>query len=139
MREFPTQQLSEVAEIRASNVDKKTNPGEQAVCLCNYMDVYSNDYIVAGLPFMEATATIDEIHRFKVEKGDVLMTKDSESPDDIGIPTVVIDEIKGLVCGYHIALIKPDKSVLDPVYLAKQLASSSAEKRYSRLVSCHVN
>ena len=30
--------LSDVADIRFSNVDKKTIPGEQPVRLCNYMD-----------------------------------------------------------------------------------------------------
>jgi hypothetical protein len=50
--------------VRISNVDKKTVPGKRRVLLCNYMDVYSNDYIRAELPFMEATATPAEIERF---------------------------------------------------------------------------
>jgi type I restriction enzyme S subunit len=110
-----------LADIRVSNVDKKAVAGEMQVRLCNYMDVYGNDYIRADLPFMEATATPAEIERFGVRPGDVMITKDSETPDDIGIPAVVTDEVENLVCGYHLAQLRPREAVVDPTYLAKQL------------------
>ena len=116
--------LSELADIRVSNVDKKTTAGEAPVFLCNYMDVYSSDYIRASHAFMEATASAAEISRFKVDKGDVLLTKDSETPDDIGIPAVVVDDVEKLVCGYHLALIKPQKNLIDSTYLCKWLGSN---------------
>lgn len=121
MSDWKVVPLRDVADIRVSNVDKRTLHSELPVRLCNYMDVYSNDYIRRDLPFMEATATAAEIQRFGVAKGDVLITKDSETPDDIGIPAVVTDEIDNLVCGYHLAQIRPIQSVVEPVYLAKQL------------------
>lgn len=122
MSEWRVAQLADIADIRVSNVDKKSTPGETPVRLCNYMDVYVNDYIHGDLPFMAATATSAEIQRFGVQQGDVLITKDSETPDDIGIPAVVTDQIEGLVCGYHLAQIRPDRRCVDPAYLAKQLA-----------------
>ena len=36
-------QLSDIASITPSNVDKKIRPNEIYIKLCNYMDVYSND------------------------------------------------------------------------------------------------
>jgi type I restriction enzyme S subunit len=127
--------LADVADIRFSNVDKKSIPGEPHVRLCNYMDVYANDYIAADIPFMEATASHAEIERFRVEEGDVMLTKDSESPEDIGIPAVVIEDIPALVCGYHLALIKPRKDKIDPFYLAKQLGSKQTATYFSRLAN----
>lgn len=116
--------LSSIAEIRFSNVDKKTIKGEIPVRLCNYMDVYANGgYITQNLPFMDATATDAEIARFGVSKGDVLLTKDSETPDDIGISAVVLDEIPDLICGYHLALLKPNLNKINPGYLNKQLST----------------
>jgi type I restriction enzyme S subunit len=122
MPDWRTVQLHEVADIRVSNVDKKAVAGELPVKLCNYMDVYGNDYIRADLPFMEATSTAAEIERFGVRRGDVMITKDSETPDDIGIPSVVLDDIEGLVCGYHLAQLRPREAVVDPTYLSKQLS-----------------
>ena len=135
MRDWRTEPLERIAEIRSSNVDKKTNPGEEPVRLCNYMDVYSGEYITENIEFMEATATPAEIQRFGIERGDVMITKDSETPDDIGIPAVVVDDIPKLVCGYHVALIKPNRTEVDPIYLAKQLGLSDTARYYGRLAN----
>lgn len=118
-REVP---LASVADIRFSGVNKISQPGEEPVRLCNYTDVYNNDYVNAGMDFMRATATWSEIERFGLQVGDVIITKDSETPDDIGIPTVVDTTATDLVCGYHLALLRPNQEEVDPTFLAKQLA-----------------
>ena len=132
MSEWRSVPLRELADIRVSNVDKKTTAGESSVRLCNYMDVYSNDYIRADLPFMEASASSAEIAKFKVQRGDVLITKDSETPDDIGVPAVVVEEVGDLVCGYHLALIKPKRDLVDPVFLMKQLSTAVTASYFAR-------
>jgi len=135
MSEWRTEPLERVAEIRFSNVDKKSNPGEEPVRLCNYMDVYSREYITEDIEFMEATATAAEIRRFGIERGDVMITKDSETPDDIGISAVAVDDIPNLVCGYHVALIKPKRDEVDSIYLAKQLALTETARYFGRLTN----
>ena len=121
---WPTRKLRDIADIRVSNVDKKSHTAETPVRLCNYMDVYANEYITNEIDFMRASASPAEIERFSLQRGDVIITKDSETPDDIGVPAVVSDEIGGLVCGYHLCLIRPNDGALNSVYLAKQLATS---------------
>ena len=70
--------------IRFSNVDKKSYEGQLDVRLYNYVDVYYNDFITDELDLMGlATASEAEISKFKLKKGDVTITKDSESWDDI--------------------------------------------------------
>jgi type I restriction enzyme S subunit len=102
-----TKKLKFLATVQPSNVDKKTVEGEEPVILCNYTDVYKNDYIDRRLEFMQASATKAEIEKFKVEIGDVIVTKDSETPDDIAVPACVAEEVEGLICGYHLTQIKP--------------------------------
>jgi len=99
--------LRSVAEYVVSNVDKVPVDGEQRVQLCNYSDVYNNEFIDLRLEFMWSTATTDEIRKFGLVVGDVIITKDSESWDDIGIPALVCEAAANLVCGYHLALIRP--------------------------------
>ena len=123
--------LREVADIQVSNVDKKFYRAETPVRLCNYMDVYANDYITNAIEFMQASASTAEVQRFSLQRGDVIITKDSETPDDIGVPAVISGDIEGLVCGYHLCLIRPNKCVLDSIYLAKQLASSNVTKYFA--------
>ena len=124
--------LEAVAEIRSSNVDKKPRPGEEPIRLCNYMDVYASEYITKDVDFMEATATPSELSRFRINSGDVMITKDSETPDDIGVAAVATDEISRLVCGYHLALIKPNRDEVDPIYLAKQLSCVEVSRYFGR-------
>jgi len=127
---WPTSKLRDVAEVRVSNVDKKSYATERPIKLCNYMDVYANDYVTSALDFMPATASPSEIERFALHAGDVIITKDSETPDDIGVPAVIVEDIDGLVCGYHLALIRPKPS-MHPTFLAKQLASAPAIKYFA--------
>ena len=91
--------LKEVSTVIPSNIDKLTVEGELPVSLCNYVDVYRNDRITAAIEFMQATATKDQIKRLGLAIGDVVVTKDSESPWDIAVPTVIAEEIEFLVCG----------------------------------------
>lgn len=128
---WPTKKLKDLADIRVSNVDKKVQANEKAVKLCNYMDVYSNEYISSRIQFMEGSASTAEIERFGLKCGDVIITKDSETPDDIGIPTVIVEAIDDLVCGYHLALIRPNTDQLDPIYLAKQLSTSHVARYFA--------
>ena len=122
--DWATSQLRDLADVRVSNVDKKSCAAERPIRLCNYMDVYANDYLTSALlDFMPATASPSEIERFALRAGDVVITKDSETPDEIGVPAVIVDDIDGLVCGYHLALIRP-KANVHPTFLAKQLAST---------------
>src|SRR4051794_11877374 len=101
--------LFQVADAWTSNVDKHMVAGQPRVRLCNYVDVYKNDSIVNSLDFMAATATRDQIKRFRIRAGDTLITKDSETADDIGVPAFVEYEADDLICGYHLAIIRPDQ------------------------------
>ncbi len=89
-----------------SNVDKKSEPDELPVRLCNYTDVYKNDTIRADMDFMEATASPAQIKKFGLKVGDVIITKDSEDASDIAVPAYVAETADDLVCGYHLAIIR---------------------------------
>ena len=123
--------LSELADVRVSNVDKKIDRVEKSIKLCNYMDVYPNEYVTASIDFMAATASKSEISRFGIQAGDVIITKDSETPDDIGVSSVVTETIDSLVCGYHLALIRLRNADVDPTYLAKQISSAPVSRYYT--------
>ncbi|ADL42113.1 restriction modification system DNA specificity domain [Caldicellulosiruptor obsidiansis OB47] len=119
--EWKVVKLKDVADIRLSNVDKKTDLKGKIIQLCNYLEVYQNDYIIKGMNFMHASATNNEIKKFKISKGDVIITKDSEEYNDIAKPAYVRDEIENLICGYHLALIKPLNNI-NGLFLSKVLS-----------------
>ena len=106
--------LRTVAEMRVSNVDKHTKEEEFPVRLCNYVDVYKNDRITQGIAFMSATASRDEIEKFRLNRNDVVITKDSEAWDDIGVPSLVTEPADDLISGYHLAIIRPKENTYGP-------------------------
>lgn len=122
--------LKRVAEIRFSTVDKRSAEGQVPVRLCNYTDVYYNDRIRDDMAFMDATASPEEIRKFALQAGDVLLTKDSETADDIGVSALVQDDLPGVVCGYHLALLRPRPPV-DGRFLRWALASTTARQQFS--------
>jgi type I restriction enzyme S subunit len=117
--------LRSVAEYAVSNVDKIPSDDELPVRLCNYMDVYNNEAIHLGMEFMAGTATQAEIDKFHLLADDVVITKDSESWDDIAIPALVTETADDFVCGYHLAMIRPDPEKLDGAFLFRCLQSKT--------------
>lgn len=61
--------LRNVVRYRNSNVDKKMVEGAQRVRLCNYTDVYYGGYLDSSETFMEATASDEEVRRFRLRDG----------------------------------------------------------------------
>ena len=104
---WDVKKLKFFASVQPSNVDKKSKDGEQPVRLCNYTDVYYNDKVDESLEYMAATATAEQIEKFTLKAGDTIITKDSEDPTDIAIPTYVPNDLPGVVCGYHLGMIRP--------------------------------
>ena len=109
---WEVKRLKTLATVQLSNVDKKSVEGEEPVRLCNYTDVYYNEYITSELEFMAATATREQVRRFALRAGDVLITKDSESWTDIAVPAVVSEDLPDVLCGYHLAHIRPRDGVV---------------------------
>lgn len=130
---MPLVAIEDVSTTTVSYVDKKTKDGERDVLLCNYTDVYYNRFIHSGIEFMSATATEREISRSSLQRGDVIITKDSEEQDDIGVPALVEDDIPGLVCGYHLAIIRPHEDVLNSRYLLYTLTTDPVKEQFHRI------
>ena len=124
--------LSDVAKVEISSVDKKTKENETPVKLCNFTDVYHNWAITREMTssFMEASANTKEIKKFTIKKGQVAFTKDSETRDDIGIPTYIADNFDNVLLGYHCALITPDETKLCGKYLNAFMHSAYIQRYF---------
>ena len=98
--ELKKYKLADIAKIEISGVDKKTIEGEIPVRLCNFVDVYHNWAITKDKAehFMLASAKQAEINKCSIAKGQVAITKDSETRDDIGIATYFADGGCNLNC-----------------------------------------
>jgi type I restriction enzyme, S subunit len=127
--------INEIAKLSFSSVDKKSVEGEKSVRLCNYMDVFYNRRIREGMPFMNSTASDSDIRKFTLNKGDVVLTKDSETPEEIAFAAVIDEEIDNLVCGYHLAVLHPDKTKITGEYLMSAINFHPNHHQFVRLAN----
>lgn len=130
--------LGDIANVDISGIDKKTRNGEAPVKLCNFVDVYYNWAItkIVAHDLMLASASEDEISSFILHKGQVAITKDSETRDDIGIAAYIADDFEDVVLGYHCALITPKVDIpiekrINGKYLNALLHTKYAQKYFS--------
>ena len=135
--ELKKYKLGDVAKIEISGVDKKIKENETPVKLCNFVDVYYNWAITSNMEkkFMMATARTNEIERFKLKRGQVALTKDSETRFDIGIATYIADDFDNVILGYHNALITPNPEKLNGKYLNALLHTDYARTYFANNAS----
>ncbi|NQX01263.1 restriction endonuclease subunit S [bacterium] len=122
--------LKFTAAITPSNIDKKSYDDELPISLCNYTDVYYNETITTEIEFMAATATRDQIRKFSLKKHDVIITKDSEDPNDIAVPSLVAETMDSVVCAYHLTLLRPTKCT-DGRFLKRYFDSKTTRAYFS--------
>jgi type I restriction enzyme S subunit len=115
-----------------SNVDKLIRDDETIILLCNYMDVYSNRYLTKGISYSIGSANQSEIQRFSLRPQDVMITKDSETPDDIAVPAVLVEKVENLICGYHLCILRSkDLNKLNGEFLMLQLQLQDINKQFA--------
>ena len=132
---WSVQPLGKLADVRSSNVDKKSDASELPVRLCNYTDVYYRNRITSDIDFMHATAKQGEIDRFALQKGDVIITKDSETPDDIAVPALVSESLPSVICGYHLTLLRPEPDRSNGEFLAHLFQLQSVQHYFYLLAN----
>lgn len=127
--------LKSACEVFPSNVDKKSSDDETSVSLCNYTDVYYNESVTNNLEFMAATATEAQIAKFALKSGDTIITKDSETADDIAIAAYVPEDLPGVICGYHLSMVRPRRKEIVGAFVKRLFDSSYAKSCFAVLAN----
>ena len=113
-----------LADFILSSIDRKDNEEERSVNICHYPDVYNNEMINSDTEISTGVCNQNAYNKFKVLKGDILITKDSETPDDIGIPALINEDLSNSVCGYHLGIIRIRSSEIIPEFLLRYIQSN---------------
>lgn len=84
--------------------------------IINYMDVYKKDSIHGYELRGRVDLTLQEIKRFEIRKGDVFFTRTSETPEEVGITCVLLDNVEDGVFSGFILRGRPITDELDINY-----------------------
>jgi len=100
--------LGDIGTISGSGVDKKIMSDEQPITLLNYTNVYHQISISRKDLTHEVTASLEKIKKCSVSKGDVFLTPTSETPEDIALSAVAIEDMIDVVYSYHVVRLRPN-------------------------------
>ena len=109
--EWEEKKLGEIGKFKTSSVDKTVNEDEKIVKLVNYMDVYKNKHLNKKYNFSVTSMKKEDISKVSLNKGDILFTPSSETPDDIGHSSVIIENLPNTVYSYHLIRLRPKKNL----------------------------
>ena len=102
--------------------------------IVNYTDVYRNIKLTKDSLKGRVEVTDDEKFRYSVKRGDVFFTRTSETQEEIGKASVLLEEISDGVFSGFVLRARPKTELLLPEYCAYCFASSEFRKaivRYS--------
>lgn len=102
--------------------------------IVNYMDVYKKRGLHANDIKGRVTLSRDEIKRFEVKKGDVFFTRTSETPEEVGYPSVMLDDITDCVFSGFVLRGRPKNNLFDIEYC--QYAFFTPEIRKAIMTNC---
>lgn len=84
--------------------------------IINYTDVYKKRGLYKSDIKGKVTLSLDEIRRFKVEKNDVFFTRTSETPEEVGFASVLLEEIENCVFSGFVLRAHPKNERFFPPY-----------------------
>ena len=102
--------------------------------IVNYTDVYKNKKISSDILKGKVRVSTEEIERYGIQKGDVFFTRTSETQDEIGKTSVLLDEVKDGVFSGFVLRARPITKLLLPEYCAYCFESTTFRRdivRYS--------
>ena len=102
--------------------------------IVNYTDVYKNNKISSDILKGKVRVSTEEIERYSIQKGDVFFTRTSETQEEIGKTSVLLDEVQDGVFSGFVLRARPITKLLLPEYCAYCFESTTFRKdivRYS--------
>ena len=84
--------------------------------IVNYTDVYRKRGLTKSDVRGKVNLTRDEIHRFDARKNDVFFTRTSETPEEVGMSSVLLDDIDDCVFSGFVLRGRPKNDMFVPEY-----------------------
>lgn len=107
-KHWEVKRVKELGKLSSSGIDKKIIEDEELIKIVNYVDVYNNQRheLYNSDNYMVVSASIEKTKSKQLKKGDILITPSSETVEDIGISSVVMEDLIETLFSYHILRIR---------------------------------
>ena len=100
--------------------------------IVNFTDVFKNVALTAPLLKGRVNVTSKEQELYSAKKNDVFFTRTSETQEEIGMASVLLDDIKGCVFSGFVLRARPKTDLLLPKYCSYIFSSYNIRKEIVR-------
>ena len=100
--------------------------------IVNFTDVFRNRSLYASMLKGKVDVTPKEQELYSARKNDVFFTRTSEIQEEIGMATVLLDDIEGCVFSGFVLRARPKTNLLMPKYCAYCFSSNNVRKEIIR-------
>lgn len=100
--------------------------------IVNYTDVFKKRGLLANDIQGKVTVNEKELKNFGVVKGDVFFTRTSETIEEIGLSSVVLEDVKDTVFSGFVLRARPTTSRLKPEYCKYCFSTEEARKQIKK-------
>ena len=109
--------VGELFEIR-NGLNKEKEAFGKGKPIINFTDVYKNRWLAKDSFSGLVDVTPDEIERYSARKGDVFFTRTSETKEDIGMSSTLIEDVPDCVFSGFVLRARPTTDLLLPKFCA---------------------
>lgn len=112
-----------------NGLNKDKSAFGQGTPIINYTDVYHHRGLTKDLIKGKVNLEADEIRRYKVRQGDVFFTRTSETPEEVGFSSVMLDEVED--CSFSGFVLRARPTTNDLLYeYCKECFSTGSVRKY---------
>jgi len=102
--------------------------------IVNYTDVYKKRALTKTDINGKVSLEADEIKRFEARQNDVFFTRTSETPEEVGMSSVLLEDVEGCVFSGFVLRARPKNNMLNPQYC--KYCFSTPEIRSAIILGC---
>ncbi len=102
--------------------------------IVNYTDVYKKRALTKTDINGKVSLEADEIKRFEARHNDVFFTRTSETPEEVGMSSVLLEDVEGCVFSGFVLRARPKNNMLNPQYC--KYCFSTPEIRSAIILGC---
>ncbi|AZG68936.1 restriction endonuclease subunit S [Mycoplasma struthionis] len=123
--------MGEKGFFEGNGADKKVLENEIRVNLVNYMDVYKRIEIHNNIKnLIIVTASKQELDKYDLKRGDVLITPSSETAEDIARVSTIDENLENTIYSYHLVRYRPFEKSFYTGFLNYLLETSDVRKQF---------
>lgn len=126
--------VGELFDIK-NGLNKEKEAFGKGTPIINFTDVYNKRFLTEKDIKGRVSLSKEEIERYGVRKGDVFFTRTSETKEDVGMASVVIEEIEDCVFSGFVLRARPKTDLLLPKFCSYFFATEQVRNVITRYAS----